>query len=287
MFASFSRSWKFAKMSYAMVWCHKRLLVFPLVSTLAALLVSASFLIPLWTTGQIEAWTGATGEGGTEQGQAVMYGVAFLFYFCNYFVVVFFNTGLLACAMKIARGETATVGEGMGFAMKRLPQIFGWALVSAVVGVILKSLEQNEKIGRFISAILGSAWTALTYFVVPVITMEGLGPVGAFKRSTRILREQWGTALVGNFSLGVISFLIMLPAILLGGGLIFLGVNSGSMVATLAAAGAGVLCILFAGAASSAADMIFKSYLYTFATGNRLPENVDDHYFSQAFRPAK
>ena len=48
--------------------------------------------------------------------------------------------------------------------MKRLPQIVGWSLVSAVVGVILKAIENsNKKAGRLVSALFGAAWTAVTY----------------------------------------------------------------------------------------------------------------------------
>lgn len=285
MFASMSRSWEFAKMSYAMIRCHKRLLFFPLISTFAAALVTLSFVLPLWMTGQLEAWAAAM-DGNGEAQDWVMYLLAFLFYFCNYFVVVFFNTGLLACVMRIGQGEKPRVADGLSFAMKRFPQIFAWAFVSAIVGVLLRALEQNKKAGRFVSAILGSAWTALTFFVVPVITMEGLGPVQAFKRSTRILREQWGTALVGNFSLGIMSFLLMIPVLLLSALLIFLGLSSGSVAASVAMIGLAVILVLIAMATSSAADMIFKSFLYTYATGKRLPDEVDSKHFSLAFRPA-
>ncbi len=286
MFASFSRSWKFAKMSYAMIWLNKRLLIFPLVSTFAAILVTISFFVPLWSAGLLERWAAAMGENAENPDDVLMYGLAFLFYFCNYFVIVFFNTGLLACVLKIVRGEEAPVSHGFAFAGKRLPQIFGWALVSAVVGVILKAVEQNKKAGRFLSAILGSAWTALTYFVIPVITVEGLGPIQAFKRSSGILRETWGTALTGNFSLGIISFLTMLPVLAIGGLLIFLGLTSETLAVTISLIGLAIFLVLLASAASSAAGMVFKSYLYSYATGNTLPANIDRAEFSNAFRPA-
>ncbi|MCC5850666.1 MAG: hypothetical protein JJU29_21475 [Verrucomicrobia bacterium] len=287
MIASFSRSWKFAKMSYAMIWLNKRLIIFPLVSTFAAVLVSISFFVPLWTTGLFERWAAAMGEDAQNPDDVLMYGLAFLFYFCNYFVIVFFNTGLLACVLKIASGEKAPVSYGFAFAGKRLPQIFGWALVSAVVGVILKAIEQNKKGGRFISAILGSGWTALTFFVIPVITVEGLGPIQAFKRSSSILRQTWGTALTGNFSLGIISFLTLLPVLLISGLLIGLGVTSGSVATTIALIGLAVFLVLLSSAVCSAAGMVFKSYLYSYATGKTLPENVNRAEFSNAFTTAK
>ncbi len=56
MFATLSRSWEFAKISYGILWDYKKLIIFPLVSTVAAALVTASFLVPLWTTGTLEKW---------------------------------------------------------------------------------------------------------------------------------------------------------------------------------------------------------------------------------------
>jgi hypothetical protein len=219
-FQTLSRSWEFAKISYGIIWDFKQLLVFPLASTLAAGAVLASLLLPLWGTGTLEAWLEFVSHEQTTQastaGQVWMYITLFLFYFCSYFVITFFNTGLVACAMKVIEGEVPTVGYGMSMAARRLPQILGWAVVSAIIGVLLKAVENaHEKAGRFIAALLGSAWTALTYFVVPVIVMDGSGPVTAIRSSIGTLKQTWGTALVGQFSLGFLSFLITLPAILI------------------------------------------------------------------------
>lgn len=284
MFESLSRSWEFAKLSYGLMWENKHLIVFPIVSTVSAFLVLASFALPLWQSGKLEEWqafldgTAQTGEDST------VYLIAFAFYFCNYFVIVFFNTGLVACALKIINGESASLGYGMSFAAKRLPQILSWALLSAVVGMLLKMIERmNEKVGSFIASILGFAWTALAYFVVPVIVVDGEGAVGAIKKSTRILKENWGTALSGNFSLGLIGFLLMLPILLL----LFLGFQllggSASSLLLFGFIGAAALAIVLVAAFTSAADSVFKAYLYAYATGKTVSRNVDTASFRSAF----
>jgi hypothetical protein len=176
-------------MSYRLLGQHKRLILFPTVSSIAAVLVIASFVLPLWRTGQLEQWMAFMDEESMSEGNPMMYVTAFLFYFCNYFVIVFFNSALVACVMKIINGESAPVSYGLSFALKRLPQILGWALVSAVIGVILKAVENsNKKAGALIASLLGSAWTALTYFVIPVIVIDGVGPVEAFKRSVKTMK---------------------------------------------------------------------------------------------------
>lgn len=283
------RSWEFAKISYRMVWDHKNLMIFPVLSTVAAALVVASFLLPLWSTGTLEQWAqvaeqDAKSGGDQGYGSPVMWAVLFAFYFCNYFVIVFFNSALVACTMQVLSGEPPRVSYGLSMASKRLPQIIGWALVSAVIGVLLRVVENaNKKVGAIIAAVLGTAWTAMTYFVVPVIVMEGTGPFKAFTRSLGTLKETWGTALVGNFSLGFINFLIMLPVLLVAGGLIFLAFTAGSVALIVAGIALGVILFVIAAAVTSTADAIFKVVLYHYATGKMIPENIDSTHFDEAF----
>ena len=71
MWGRLSRSWEFAKTSYWILWDNKSLIIFPLLAGVAALVVMASFLIPLWTGGTIEAWMeveeGASNAGMSSQ----------------------------------------------------------------------------------------------------------------------------------------------------------------------------------------------------------------------------
>lgn len=282
MFATLSRSWEYAKISYGVLWENKQLVIFPILSSIAAVLVMASFLVPLWSSGMIERMTGD--DPAAAPSDAVMYSILFAFYFCNYFVIVFFNSALTACAMRVINGEQPTVGDGLAVAMKRLPQIAGWAFVSAIVGVVLQIVENaHEKAGQFISAILGSAWTALTYFVVPVIVVEGVGPVEAFKRSTGTLKSQWGTALVGGFSLGFLGLLVIVPIVLVGGGLVWLATQSMGTPGLVAAIAVALVLLAIGFAVNSAAGIVFKALLYNFATNRSLPQGVDASHFGDAF----
>lgn len=284
MFESLSRSWKFATTSYKVIWNNKRLLVFPLLSTLAAVLVIASFAVPLWATGQLDRWMeAAEGEQDPAQ-QAGLIVTLFLFYFCNYFVIVFFNSALIASTMQALNNEDPTIEHGLAVAGRRLPQIFGWALVSAFVGVALRLIENsNKRAGQFVASILGMAWTAMTFFVVPAIVLEGVGPVEAFKRSLGTLKRTWGTALVGNFSLGFLGFLLMIPVYLLGGVLIVLGISSGTIPVMVLCIAAGVALFVLGAATTSAAGTVFTALLYSYATGRTVPADVDVSEFNRAF----
>lgn len=278
-FQSLARSWQFAKISYGIIWDFKQLVIFPILSTIALVLVLVSFIAPLLGFGVMQSWTAGNGAPLPPS----FYIITFAFYFICYFVIVFFNTALIACAMQVIEGKAPTLGDGLSVAFQRLPQIVAWALVSAVVGVLLKVVENaHEKAGQFVSAILGSAWSALTYLVVPVIAAEGVGPVDAVRRSFETIKSTWGEALAGNMGIGMLGFLLSLPLILLTGAAAAL-VAPISPIAAGVVVCLGVVLLMTVAAVNSAADAVFRAILYNFATGNTLPESIPTEPLRQAF----
>jgi len=279
MFSRISNGWELAQESCQVLKLDRELLVFPLISGIACLLVLASFAVPLWGSGYADALL--------EEGQAPespwAYVILFAFYFANYFVITFFNSALVACAMIRFRGGDPTLSDGFRAAFDRLPQILAWAAVSATVGVILRLIEsRSERAGQFAAALLGAAWSIATYFVVPILVVERTGPVEAVKRSLSVLRRTWGEALMANFSIGVMVFLaclfaavpIFLGALALGGGQTALGVV---LVA------AGVLLLMVVALISSAIDSILLAALYLYAAEGAVPKHFDDALLRDAF----
>jgi len=118
-------------------------------------------------------------------------------------VSLYFNAALVFCVLRAFNGERPSIAEGLATAAGRLPQIIGWAFVAAIVGVIISVIQDTlkDKLG-FLGSLLGGlfdfAWAAITYFVLPVLVVEGLGPVGAVKRSSSILKQTWGEAATGS-----------------------------------------------------------------------------------------
>lgn len=258
MFERIANGWELAKESWGVLKMDKELVIFPFLSGLSCLFVLASFAVPLWSTGYIDAFS----DDPEAFQDPITWVISFAFYFVNYFVIVFFNSALVACAVKRFRGGDPNLGDGFRASMGRLPQIAAWSLVSATVGILLRAIEQsNERAGQIASAILGTAWSIATYFVVPVLVVEGVGPWEALKRSTSVLKRTWGEALSANFGIGFITFLATLPAILL----LFVG----GYVATqtsVALGGAiivlGIVGIMLVGLISSALDAILLAALY-------------------------
>ena len=204
-FDRLSNGWKIAMNSFKVLQANKQLIIFPILSGIALLLVIASFF-----TGML-AYSGWDLDNMEELGTVTTYFIVFLFYIVNYFVIVFFNMALIHCTRLYFHGEEVTVRKGLQFSMSRVGAIFSWAVFAAVVGTILKAIQENSGIvGKIITGIIGIVWNIATFFVVPVIAYENLGPLQAFKRSSQMMKEKWGESLAANFSLGLIQFILML-----------------------------------------------------------------------------
>ena len=276
MFARISYTWALMRASWDVLKRDKTLLLFPLLSGICCLLVLVSFAVPIFLTG---AWH----PPGREAGQTytvVYYGVLFLFYLANFFVITFFNTAIISCAMLRLVGGEPTLADGFREAAARLPQIAGWALLSATVGLILRIIEDRSKwIGRLVAGLLGMAWTVTSFMVVPIIVAERKGPFAALKGSTDVLRKTWGEQLVGSFSFGTIFGLLSLPAV----GLVVLVAFSGNLALLVLAVLAAVVYFTALSLVQSALQSIFQAAMYLYAYNNGLaPKGFDAQLLSAA-----
>ena len=104
----------------------KGLMLFPVLSSICCLLVSASFIAPLAVSG---AWH-PPAANATPQQKVVYYLVLFAFYFCNYTVMTYFNVAIVAGAIARMMGGEPKVSDCFAAATKRLPLILGWAPVT-------------------------------------------------------------------------------------------------------------------------------------------------------------
>ena len=285
MFERAANGWELAQQSWRVLKLDKELLVFPLLSGIACVLVMASFAIPLWTTGfaeEVMAERAAEQQAGQFH-QIVGVVLLFAYYFVNYFVIVFFNSALVACAIIRFKGGNPNLRDGFSAASSLLPQIAGWAALAATVGVVLRIIEsRSEKVGEIIAGLMGMAWSAVTYFVVPVIVVERMGPIAATKRSFEVLKKTWGEALTANFGIGFVVFVASLLGIIpLIGGAVALG--AGMVPVGIAGIAVGVVLLLAVSLISSALHSIIIGALYLYAAEGKIPSEFNEDTFRHAF----
>jgi hypothetical protein len=268
---SISRGFRLAKASWSVVRQDRELLILPVVSFLCSLVVLAVFGL------------GMLGIGLPEQGESVRPGI-YVLGFCMYvalaFVTIFFNAAVIGTAMKRLRGEPASIGDGLALARQHLGKIFVWALITASVGMVLRTIqERSGLIGRILAGIVGIAWSVITYFVVPVLLFEPL-PVGAsIKRSAQIFRERWGEQFTGSATIGIAVFVAAIPVVAVGALIIAVAPPVG-IALTVIALGA----LIAAGAACSG---VFNAALYRYATTGDASGAFSEEDLNGSFRPKR
>ena len=280
MFERLSRSWQLVKASAAVLKQDRKLVLFPLISSMAMLAVLASFAIPVmgWVV-----FSDRSGQGSAVAG-STFYIIGFLFYLTQYFVIFFFNAALVGAAMIRLDGGTPSLADGMRLAASRWASILGYAAIAATVGMVLRLVaERVGFLGRIITGLLGAGWTVATYLVVPVLVARDVGPMDAVKESALILKRTWGENLVGQAGLGVTFALIQFVVVVLGVALVIGAGSSGSAIlivlSLVLTIGAVLLSFLVQGALSG----IYAAALYRFATQNGNSQGFDTDALRSAF----
>ena len=271
-------TWRLMKDAWSMLMRDKELLLFPVASGIATFLVLATFILP---------FAGAAIWGTRGTGNATFYVVLFCYYVCNFFVIVYFNAALVAHVVTRLRGGEPTIGQSLGAATTCIPQIAAWALVSSTVGVVLRWLSERVGfLGQIAIAIVGIAWTLVTYFVVPVIVIERRGAFDAIGESRDLLRKTWGQQIVSGLGYGVIGFLLSLPGLVIIAGAVVAGVSMHSVAAFGTLTAAALLYVVAVGIVMSTLRAIFGAVLYLYARTGEAPAGFDAAVLRNAVRPA-
>lgn len=266
MFSTIQRSYTIFRQSLAVLRQDKEILIFPLLSGVFTIIAMVGLIFGGVVTGFFQRIL-ETGDRSLEA-NILGYAALFVWYFVSWFIVLFFNVGVVACARIRLEGGDPTVADGFRAARENLKAIVMWALISATVGLILRMIAERSKlIGALIAKFLGAVWAVATYFVVPVMIFEKRGPRESMSTSTQLISRTWGESLVAAAGVGII---IMMLGV---GGLAFpiLGIL---ISPTAAAIGLGVMALYWVLLAiiSSALTGIYRTGLYLYAKdGRELP----------------
>lgn len=275
MFDRVSRSWELAKASASVLRSDKELLVFPVLSGIAAMIVVATFLVPAFA---LKVFEGGAGVGGFVLG--------FLFYLCQYFVIFFFNAALVAAAMIRLEGGDPTVADGLRAARERIGPILGYAAIAATVGMLLQAMKNKENnfLMRMVGSLLGVAWTMASFLVVPVLVMQNVGPIDAIKRSVELLKRTWGENAIGHVGIGLVFGLVTGLVVVVAAVMVFLAASvSGALAITVAVFAA--LALVTIGIIQSALSGVYSAALYRYATVGEAPAGFSGTGLQTAFQP--
>lgn len=264
-----------AKASWQVLKADRELVLLPVMSLFATLVVAASFVVPVLLGGNA-ARLEDPGAGG--------YALLFAAYLVLTFITVFFNSALVHAANERLEGGDPTLGSAIRGALMRIGRIFQWALVAATVSLILRALEDRAAgVGRFVVGLIGVAWSLVTFLVVPVLVVEGIGVGDAVKRAGAMFKRTWGENVAAQVGFGLLGMIAILPAVLVVG---LLGAAGGvAAVIGVAIAVAWVLTVVMV---LSALNGIYQTVLYRYAAGLDLSDSpFDSATLDAAFAPKR
>jgi hypothetical protein len=198
----------------------------------------------------------------------------------------FFNSALIGAAMIRMDGGNPGVMDGLRIAGSKVGSIFGYALISATVGMILRIIGQRFGfVGRFIAGLSGIAWTIASYLAVPMLVSRDIGPIEAIRESTSLLKKTWGENLIAGASIGLIFTFAYLLAFAVTAFMAGMALSSGQTELAIGIAIIGILSMILLGLFQAALQGVFSAALYRYATDGGESDGMSTEVLSKVFAP--
>ncbi len=292
MYERWERSFSLLDSCWEILNHNRRLILLPLFSTLGVIVVLALGILAAVVAGSPErlahffSYRSMRGLGQLDLIDVII--AAFIAVGANA-VATFFNAALVAAVSGRTESGKPSVREGMAFALKRADRILAWACTAGSFLLLIGVLRHKAGTpGKVIAFLLSLVWSVASYFVVPILVLEDVGPWEAVRRSTSTLRKSWGESALGGISLGFAQFccflVVALVAAVVGGGAAIASTSLVGLVVfgVLLLCGGAAISMLF-----SAMGQIFLLATYQWATTGELSGSFDEGDMRDAFRNKK
>lgn len=267
-----ANSWAIAKSSWSVLRADKELAVIPVIGFVCTIAVMAVAGGAVWVTLDPTTQAGQTEIAPTP----LTYVIGAAGYLLVTFVVTYFGAVLVAGAHQRLTGSDPTLGTAFGQASSRLGPLFLWAMLTGTVGLILQALRDRAGfLGQIVVNLIGMAWEIVTWLAVPVVVVEGTGPIDSLKRSASLFKQTWGENLIAQGGFGILGLLVIIPAIVVGAVLIPVIPIAGIAIVAIWVAVTSVVL--------SALNGIYRSALYLYASTQQTPAFFDLDEMQAAF----
>lgn len=284
MFQRIRQGWELTKKAWGVIRQHPSLAKLPLIGGAVALVIGLVLAIP--GLALVNSGTGPETSGPSATAIVGYVLIAAGAYLAS-FVVIYYNVVLAGAANDALEGRTPDVAAARHVARTRIPVIAGWALVSAIVSLIFSIVRDRGGLPGRIAATLGAAiWGLVTFLVVPVLALEGVGPVEAIKRSASLTRRRWGQQVTGNVVIGGISGIVTVVGVVIAVvGVVVLTTGSAlGAVGGIVLAVAGIVVAVGAAVFGGATRGVFGVALYHFVAEDRAIGPFTAHDLDSAAR---
>ena len=169
---------------------------------------------------------------------------------------------IIATAMQRLEGRDASVRDGFRLTVRRFPQLAGWTVFGALVGLVINLVAEKLKLGGRIAALIaGVTWVVVTMLVVPVLLFEDRGVFGSIRRSADLVKRKWGEGVTGYGSINVALAIVMVPLLVAAAALFAVDLALGIAVMAVTV----VTLVFLAGTLGG----VFNAALYRYAVAGK------------------
>ncbi len=186
--------------------------------------------------------------------------------------------------MMVIQGGAVTNSQAFAAVKPKLGALTKWGVLTLTVGALIRTLERGRgPIGlllRVVAIFLAIGWSAMTFFVIPVILFENLGVKAAMTRSREIVRGTWGEGVVGVGALNALFNIVGLATIVFCVVLIEIHLVALAVIIFVAA-------LITLNLLAAVASPVFVAVLYNFANVGQVALGLDPQQLAAAFRPKR
>lgn len=248
-----ARSKRLLSLTWSLVTKDRRLLIFPTISAIAALIFGAVAFV-------LVPGHGADTTGNDSHAYVIP---MILASGPITFITICCGVATASLVSDVLDGNDPSPRRALALLRRRLGVIIAWTLVLWTIGAILRLIQERLPLGaRIVAWLLDIGFSVATLFVVPVLAAEGHGPRSTFSRSSELVRERFGTLMVGSTAIGAGSIVAMMPFFVLFA--IGLATTGTAGVILLVA---GFAYLLAVSAFTTSLDYVFRTVLYRDAVG--------------------
>jgi hypothetical protein len=303
--SKFQRSWLLFKSSISIITQNRKLLLFPIVISVASAVIVLFFVAPAllrptgFSYGSMEHWkvignTFFTVSASSTGAHAVHLNysptvIAYLvfLYLVSMFLATFFNVAFYNEILAALNSQPVSLSRGLKFACTRYKAILMWTLFAGLVGLIIKTIEQRLDIaGRIIAKLIGITWSIASVFVIPIMVrdQQAVNPVAMLKKSAAMLKRTWGEALIGYAGIAFGNLIVLLISLVLLAGATFVSIQLNNFWLLAATVGFWLMALIAWSYLTNIAGLVFKGALYLYAAEGIVPRPYNKEMLDAAWK---
>jgi hypothetical protein len=270
-FATIKTTYSIIQQSFGLIREHKRLLIFPALTTLLfsigvitafSLLERYSAYLPhekQMEMANFKAWCAVS-----------LFMLVFLF--CLFFTCM--GVAISHTTLQILQGRKPSLTQSIKKTFSRPFVLIRWALLCTLIWQLLQLLKSHKEgkkpnpIAAALANLLQLSWDFSRFFVIPIFAVENLGVIASLKHSTTLLRTTWGQTATALFSFALIQTSLLFTFCFLFSAIaaFFKYTHFLEELCSPILLSVGIL-LVFLLACIQTAQTIFKTISYCYATG--------------------